>query len=87
MDNTPEDLEQLRAALRRPDFSHVSYRRWCGVDQLYVYITDRDSPSGCAYLTGCTDTEAARVVLVEEGKQAQAGGQQGYGACVAAMRG
>jgi hypothetical protein len=87
MNNTPEDLEQLRVACRRPDFSHVSYRRWCGVDQLYVYVADPASPSGCSYLTGCTDDEAARAVLIEEGKQAQAGGQQGHAACVAGMRG
>jgi hypothetical protein len=75
----PGTLEALRAALRRPDFSHVSYRSWCGQDLLFLYRRAPESPSHCELIEGgCRDTPEARRVIAEEGRRVQAGGQQGH---------
>lgn len=70
------NLEFLRAALQRPDFSHVSYRTWCGHDLLCVYVVVAASPTNCTLLDGFSDTDETRAVLAECGKRAQAGGQR-----------
>lgn len=80
-DDPLADLEALRMALRRPDFSHVSYSRWCGVDLLHAYRRAPESPSGCEHVAGFRDTPASQQVLADESKRAQAPGQMGIAAC------
>lgn len=71
----PVNVDELRAHLRRSDFSHVSYRSWCGQDLLWIYRREPKSPTHCEVMFGCEDTPETRRILAEEGKRAQAGGQ------------
>lgn len=72
-----DDLDKLRALLRAHDYSHTSYRSWCGVDQLHVYRIDHTSPTQCWLAWTFGDSAMTRAVLAEEDKRAQAGGQRG----------
>ncbi len=77
---TTADIEKLREMVRRSDFSHVSYRSWCGADLIHVYRREPASPSHCELVWGCYDTPEVRAVIADEGKlQPQAGGQMGNG--------
>lgn len=71
---------EVRALVRGPDFSHVSYRSWCGVDLLHFYRRAPESPSHCELIGSCGDTPEMRALIAAEGKRApQRGGQMGSG--------
>ena len=77
MSEEQEALAKFEEAIQRPDFSHVSYRRWCGVDLLYAYQRDSTSPSGVRLMTSCKDNAESQAILAKYSKRAQAGGQMG----------
>lgn len=81
-----DDIRDFRDLLRRPDFSHVSYRT-VGVPMIYVYRVAPESPSHCLCIGGISDAEDAQRVLREEGARQQGAGEMGEAACRAGMRG
>lgn len=58
---------QLRSLLRSPNYSHSRFRSWCGVDQVYFYVLDRNSPS-CVRLAMIVEAELADRITAEEHK-------------------
>jgi hypothetical protein len=81
-----DEIKAFRDLLRRPDFSHVSYRT-VGVPMIYVYRVAPESPSHCLCMGGVYDTEEARQVLREENARQQGAGEMGEAACRAGIRG
>jgi hypothetical protein len=69
------DREEFIAALESPKFSHVSVRRWCGL-QAYVYHHDGDSPSGVT-LAGGLPLDEADPILAARHVPAHLGPQRG----------
>lgn len=63
------------AALESPKFSHVSVRRWCGL-QAYIYHHDAGSPSGVT-LAGGLPLEEAEAILAARNVPAHLGPQRG----------
>lgn len=84
----PEQCRILRKVIADlgDSYSHISYRSWCGRNQLHVYARRTDSPSGCLLAATVEDSEATQAILVELGKRAQQGGLMGEQACRAGMR-
>lgn len=85
--NEAADLDAFRVLISRDDFSHVSYRSWCGVNFLHVYIRKQESPSGCWLIGSVIDNDDARTILASAGRGAQQGGLMGEGACRNQIRG
>lgn len=77
----PEYLRKLVAA---SDFSHATRRElWPGKWALCVYRISHASPTQCALFVTATDTAENQLAL----GSVSAGGQRGYAACAAALRG
>lgn len=69
------EREEFIAALDHAKFSHVSIRRWCGL-QAYVYHHDATSPSGVV-LAGGLPEEEARPILTARAQASYFGPQRG----------
>jgi hypothetical protein len=73
-----EKLEQFKRALAHPDFSHVSYRHWCGQLIYWVYFRDINSPSGVKFSgTAINECSEASTIMRELDKPLYRGGQRG----------
>jgi hypothetical protein len=83
----PSDRTRLTEVLTRADFSHFSYRSWCGQNLIYAYKRDPGSPSGCMLIDSFPDCDEIRAIISNAGKGVQAGGQMGHAACAAGMTG
>lgn len=71
-------LAAFRVALQHPAFSHVAFRRLCGVLIYWVYNVDTASPSGVRFAGVAVDvcTESDNIIR-ELGKAVQRGGLSG----------
>ena len=81
------DLDRFEGYLVHPEFSHVSWRPWCGVVMLYAYRRDTTSPSGVVLLGGIQESQEVADLMNKHGKGAQMGGQMGEMACRRGMTG